>query len=549
MRSAAGSLFWLWLAATTSAAGRDSVCGTEPAGRSGALALHRYWSRAGALAPPAATADRDVDHVAVLEDHGDLIARRNPFDLAGAAIRLVPNAAGAYDPVRLALPLEPPGSALALADDESRALDLPFVFRFYGRAYSRVYVHSDGNLTLGAPDAERGERGLARFLSGPPRLAPFFADLDPARGGSVSATVTGARALVAWDGVPGAGQINRNSFAVALHANGDVDFVYGELQTREAIVGSSPGGTLDLTPGDLSEGQPRGAAGAMAERFSESEKLDLVSVARRFYSSHADAFDQLVVYATRPLNPVPGTLAFELNVRNDVQGIGLDVFDDSGPWGSAGVLASVVYMDTIDQYLAVDGFEILGHEVGHRWLTRVSVAGPQGAAGGALRGRGGVHWSFFLDSDASVMEGNEIEDRGGGRFETVDFARGYSALDQYAMGLRAASEVPPFFYVEAPDDFRPHRTYTASSAPEAGVSFTGRRRDLSIEDVVAAMGPRLPGAATAPRLLRQAFILVADVLAPATEARLAAAARIRARFETYYREATGGRGIAISTLP
>lgn len=181
------------LAATSSAAGRENACGTEPGGHSGALALHRYWSRAGALATTAADSlDRDVRDIAVLEDQGDLIARRNPFDLGGAAIRLTPNAAGAFDPARLSLALEPPGSLLVLADDESRALDLPFAFPFYGRAYTRVFVHADGNLTLGAPDVERGERGLARFLSGPPRLAPFFADLDPARGGNVTATLTGA---------------------------------------------------------------------------------------------------------------------------------------------------------------------------------------------------------------------------------------------------------------------------------------------------------------------------------------------------------------------
>jgi len=80
-----------------------------------------------------------------------------------------------------------------------------------------------------------------------------------------------------------------------------------------------------------------------------------------------------------------------------------------------------------------------------------------------LLGRDQAHWSFFLDSDASVMEGNDIEDKGGGRFETVGIAHGFSALDQYGMGLRAAAEVPPFFYVEAPDDFRPNRPYKAGT--------------------------------------------------------------------------------------
>ena len=101
--------------------------------------------------------------------------------------------------------------------------------------------------------------------------------------------------------------------------------------------------------------------------------MDLVSVTRRFLAVHPDVFEQIVIYTTRPLNPVAGTLAFEINTRNDVRGIGLDPsLDESAGWGSGGALASVVYMDAIDPYLEVDGFEILGHEVGHRWLARLA---------------------------------------------------------------------------------------------------------------------------------------------------------------------------------
>jgi hypothetical protein len=354
-----------------------------------------------------------------------------------------------------------------------------------------------------------------------------------------------------WSGVPGARQINRNSFAVALRPEGTIDLVYGtDLHTREAVAGVSPGAAAGLTVADLSAARPQGSAGALAERFSETEKADLVSVSRRFLSGHPDVFEQIVVYTTRPLNPVPGSLAFAINVANEVRGIGLETgFDQSAAWGSAGVLASVAYMDAIDAYLEVDGFEILAHEVGHRWLARLRFRDASGRVRDALLGRGLVHWSFFLDSEASVLEGNEIADRGRGRFETVDIARRYSALDQYAMGLRLPEEVPPFFYVDEPDNFRPNRPFKFSSAPEVGVSFTGSRRDVRIADVIQAMGPRVPDATRAPRRLRQAFVLVADGQAPATEARRAALARIRSRFESFYREATGGRGSVDSTLP
>lgn len=515
------------------------------------LALHDYWRETGGVrAASGAARDVDVDDVAVLEDAGDLVARRNPFDLDGAALRFSPRGAGAYEVARLALSLDAPGATLGLGSDDARVVDLPFAFPFYGARYTQVFVHADGNLTFAAPDAGPAERSMGRLLGGPPRIAAFFADLDPSRGGSVTARLGPDRAVFSWSGVPGGAQINRNSFQATLLPGGDVDLVYGgEMQTREAIIGLSPGSNAALTAMDLSSARPSSFSGAAAERFSETEKLDLASTIRRFFRGHPDLFEQVVVYTTRPLNPLGGTLAFEINVKNEVQGIGLDRRDDSAAWGSAGRLESVVFMDAVDPYLEVDGFEILGHEVAHRWLAHLRFKDPAGASSGALLGRGGVHWSFFFDTDASVMEGNDIADAGGGRFQTVDFTRRYSPLDQYAMGLRGPEEVPPFFYVEGADNFRPNRPYKFSSSPEAGVSFTGLRRSVRIEDVVAAMGPRIPDAAHAPRFSRVAFVLVSDATAPATPARTAGMARIRARFEGLFREATDGRGRVDTSLP
>src|SRR4029077_13241101 len=106
-----------------------------------------------------------------------------------------------------------------------------------------------------------------------------------------------------------------------------------------------------------------------------------------------------------------------------------------------------------------------------------------GANSSALLGRDDAHWSFFFDSDASVMEGNDIEDQGGGQFRTVDAVKRYSRLDQYMMGLIPPSQVPSFFYVESPNTAKPK-----PDAPLMGVSFPGPRRDVLIDDVIAING-------------------------------------------------------------
>ena len=276
-------------------------------------------------------------------------------------------------------------------EEDTAAVDLSFAFPFYGQRHRTALVSADGRVLFGSSDAGSGDKGLGRFLAGPPSVAAFFTDLDPARGGSITARVQDDRATLVWSAVPGGGQINGNTFEIVLHAGGEIDLVYGTMESREAVAGVTPGGTLELTRVDLSAAAPVGAAGALVERFSETEKVDLVSVLRRFYASHPDAYEQVVVYTTRPLNPAPGTLAFEVNIQNAVTGIGLEIVDSSAAWGSAGTLESVVYMDAIDPYVQSDGFEFLGHEVGsplarptafprRKWPTQLRPPRPRRGA-------------------------------------------------------------------------------------------------------------------------------------------------------------------------
>ena len=151
-------------------------------------------------------------------------------------------------------------------------------------------------------------------------------------------------------------------------------------------------------------------------------------------------------------------------------------------------------------------------------------------------GRDEAHWSFFFDSDASHMEGNDIEDQGNGVFRTVGAVSRYSALDQYAMGLRAESDVPPMFLVS-------HVTsgQNAEDAPKVGVEIRGTRKDVRIADIVAATGTRRPDAAGAPKTFRQAFIYVVSQPRESSDD-LNKLERIRAAWETFFSDSTEGRG-------
>lgn len=499
------------------------------------------------LGPREVGAAVDVGDIAVLQDAGDLMVLANPLDLADVALRLAPNGGG-YDVVRDRYGFrEPLGTPLELTDDDSRAVTLPFAFPFYGQTHTQLFVNSDGNLTFGVADVASTERSVSRLLTGAPRIAPFFADLDPAVGGRVVTAGDAGRFSVTWCGVPAFGATAVATAQVTIFPDGAIEIqVSAQTTIRDAVIGLSPGATEEFAPVDLSGlGPIPGGARAVGERFISTSELNLAAVSRRFIATHADTFDNVTVFTDR--NLMSGdSFALELTVANQIQGVGVPIFNVSAQFGSSGRLQSICNMDALGKYPADpllrflganSTVSVLGQEFGHRWLAHARFRQPGAAPSSELLGRDGSHWSFFVDSDGSVMEGNDIEDLGGGAFRTVGAVERYSLLDQYFMGLVDRTEVPPFFFVRDVVN----TTRTADSAPRVGVRFDGVRRDVTIDNVVAAMGARQPAAAASPRTLRQAFVYVTSAGRMPTQDDVIKLDRIRIAWEQFVSAATDFR--------
>jgi hypothetical protein len=291
----------------------------------------------------------------------------------------------------------------------------------------------------------------------------------------------------------------------------------------------------------------------VGERFAANPQLDTVAVTKKFYQSHPDNYDQLVIWTDARL--IQGAFAFEQTVANEVQGLGIPTFDASRDFGSGGRLRSMAVMDFLGKYpddpqqtfLGENNtVSVLGQEVGHRWLAFMDFRDHNGARSQALLGRDDAHWSFFMDSDASVMEGNDIEALGGGMFRTVGAVRRFNLLDQYAMGLIPPSEVPMFFYVDSPTNMSVTRT--RESAPQIGVTFNGTRRDVTIDQIIAIQGPRIPSAADAPKEHRQAFVYVTSAGRAPEAGQVEKLDRIRRAWEEFFLQATDGRMRAVTGL-
>jgi hypothetical protein len=184
---------------------------------------------------------------------------------------------------------------------------------------------------------------------------------------------------------------------------------------------------------------------------------------------------------------------------------------------------------------------VMGQECGHRWLAFLEFRDGN-TNSKELLGRDEAHWSFFFDSDASHMEGNDIQDLGNGVFRTVDAVSRYSALDQYAMGLRAEADVPPMFVVTGVTSGQ-----SAADAPKVGVEIRGTRKGVRIADIVAANGTRRPDVASAPKVFRQAFIYLVSQTRESSDD-LNKIERIRSAWETFFSDSTERRGRMIATL-
>ena len=490
----------------------------------------------------------DVGDIAVIQDQGDIVLSPNIFDLRASGVRFTRNGGGGYDAQRIDGAFRATlGRRLTLGDDDSIQVNVPFSFNFYSTGHTVAFVNSDGNVTFEEEDRASTERNVARLLTGPARVSPFLADLDPSAAGRVYVNAASDQYTVTWCSVRGFDSTQTMTAQATLLPNGTIEMKYGDITLGGAIVGVSPGHTGDFRAVNLSDAGPTaGGTGAVGERFANQGQLDLVTLTRKFYQSHPDNFDQLVIWTDSAI--IQDAFAYETTVANEIRGIGVDVYDASRDFGSGGRLRSLAVMDWLGKYpddptqkfLGENNtLSVLGQEVGHRWLAFLEFRDRNGQQSQALLGRGLAHWSFFFDSDASVMEGNDIEDLGGGSFRTTASVQRYSQLDQYAMGLVSESQVPPFFYVENPVNVVPNRI--ATDAPRVGVTFNGTRRDVLIQDVTAVEGPRIPSAADSPKVHRQAFIYLVTAGRSPDAGQIDKTDRIRRQWESFFQQATDGR--------
>ncbi|HLW81362.1 MAG TPA: hypothetical protein VKS20_04905 [Candidatus Acidoferrales bacterium] len=153
----------------------------------------------------------------------------------------------------------------------------------------------------------------------------------------------------------------------------------------------------------------------------------------------------------------------------------------------------------------------IGHEMGHRWAAFVSAR----VGNETIRLGDPVHWQMGLQAivpfpyvrptEASIMGGGVWQDNFDGTFTQLDDnyyvpATGYSYLDLYLMGLISPAEVPDFFLLR-------HLQYVGKDANGHRIFKAGRTK-VTIQDVIAAEGPRTPDVEHSQRLFNTGMVII-----------------------------------------
>jgi hypothetical protein len=185
----------------------------------------------------------------------------------------------------------------------------------------------------------------------------------------------------------------------------------------------------------------------------------------------------------------------------------------------------------------------IGHEMGHRWAAFVSAK-----VNGETFQLGPTHWARGLQApvafpyqrptEASAMGGGVWQDNYDGTFTQLDDdyyvpATGWSYLDLYLMGMIAPSEVPDFFILR--------NLVPAGKDANGHPIFKADRTKVTINDVIAVEGPRLPDVDHAQKKFNTGMVMVVEHGMTPSRELIERTKGIRERWMDYWETTTGHR--------
>jgi hypothetical protein len=517
-------------------------------------------------------------NIILLELDSGVIANHNLFDLDRRTLRFTPDGAG-FRAENLPLQWDTArGAAL-----QGNAVRLgKFAFPFSGRNWNELQVLATGLITFGGG---YNDLGLGRFVHlqqvGPdivnkiPLIAAF---LKQRMNGTRYVNELADRLVVTWDtSEPVGGQQDvtfertPHHFQVVLHRDGRVDLSYREMTARDAVVGvyTVPAGGAPATRSvDLTAVKPADAARPVIfEAFHHYGLPGSENLACTVIQALGDRFDFMVWYSDFRVDDQEAGTRSVGDIGQMVSGLGprMDVGKRLQDYCSQGRLQVTWYQPVWVGAVQAqqkhpngrfDGYNMavaqIGHELGHRWSTRtraivkgdtIELRGPHDPWGMS----GATHWPGSVSTpvpfpysrtvEASIMGGANYRDNGDGTFTrlangTMNPASGFSYLELYLMGFLPASGVPDFFVLR--------NQRNTGTTPDGNAIVAADKVRITIQDVIAHNGPRVPSFENSPKAYNTAMVAVTLHGRQPTDAMLQQLEGIRAAWIDYWSKVTGG---------
>lgn len=451
------------------------------------------------------------------------------------------------------------------------------------------YGHRDGGMILDRFD-QLGEVA-GKLTDKAPAICVF---LKPRMSGPHYVKELSNRVVITWDLTEPFGNLldftwfkTINRFQAVLHGDGSIEMSYQEIAAKDAIVGIYQGLPSREKPVPVhfsSLSHKDGPFRAVYESFHYLAPPNPQDLSCTVIKALGDKFDFLAYYSDFRVDSQEASPPSDGPVGGNVTGIGQTLHDQTqqavesrctqgrfqlgyaqpvyvrsneaqeGPPEGAPVGSShdITFYSRQLAEGSSDGKAFpynyaighLGHEVGHRWAAYVSAKvngetislGPWPHWGPGLQAR--VAFPYSLPVEASTLGGGVWQDNFDGTYTQLRDgyfvpAPGYSYLDLYLMGFISADEVPDFFilknFVRVGKDANGHPIFKAE------------RTKVTIQDVIAASGPRLPDVDHSQRKFNTGFVVVVEHGQSPSRELIEQANGIRRQWIDYWATATGHR--------
>jgi hypothetical protein len=453
------------------------------------------------------------------------------------------------------------------------------------------YGHLDGGIASAVGRFDRLADVGGRLVARAPAISVF---LKPRMSGPHYVRELADRVVITWDLTEPFGSLldfswfpTTNLFQAVLYRDGSIEMSYKTMAAKDGIVGIYPilSAAERVQSIDLSSLTPKsGSFAALYESFHYLEPPRPQDLSCTVIQALGDKFDFLAYYSDFRIDSQEASSPSDGPIGGDVTGIGdtrhpqtkpilesrctggrfqlglaQPIFvganemqerpPDNAPAGNPKSIAfhtRPLAQATPDRKPRPYNYAVghLGHEFGHRWSAYAAArvngqiislgAWPHWDPG--LQAR--VAYPYSLPLEASTEGGGVWQDNLDGTFTQLRDgyfvpASGYSYLDLYLMGLIAAAEVPDFFMV------RP--LVRIGTDANGRPIFKGQRMRLTIQDVIAAEGPRSPDVDHSQRHFNSGIVVIVEHGRTPSAELITRANGIRREWIDYWAITTGHR--------